>query len=129
MAASSGNVNIVKKFWSDLYKINGGSGGPYVTGWILKLFPYVGANGTERNRWLEKPIDLDCFKGLTSDKFPSGLSKAPFVWHYFNQEFNMSFVGGFLAVTQDPETLYLRPQLGWAVVDEDQKEYSVPHRF
>ena len=127
VAASSGNVN--KKFWSDLYKLNSASGGPYVSGWILKLFPYIGANGTERNRWLKKSVDLGCFGGLTSDTFPSGLSKAPFVWHYLDQEFNMSFVGGFMAVTQDPETLYLRPQLGWAVVDEDQKEYSMSHRF
>src|SRR6185437_8706750 len=33
--ASCGKVD--KFFWNDLFKINGGSGGPYINGWILHL--------------------------------------------------------------------------------------------
>ena len=33
--AASGRVD--RKFWSSIYKISGGSGGPYITGWICIL--------------------------------------------------------------------------------------------
>lgn len=46
---------------------------------------------------------------------PSGLSKAPFSWNYFDRSFDMEFLGGFVGVAQDQETLTLRPEIGWAV--------------
>jgi hypothetical protein len=46
---------------------------------------------------------------------PFGLSKAPFRWDYLDQSFNMEFLGGFVGVAQDQETLTLRPEIGWAV--------------
>jgi hypothetical protein len=130
VAASSGKIN--KKFWSSLYKINGASGGDYVSGWILKLFPYIGVNGDTRSRWLESSEGKkNPWAGVTTEQFPSGLSQAPFQWHYFAETYNMSFVGGFLATAQDPDTLAIRPQIGWAIVDKDQilKGPACPHRF
>jgi len=47
--------------------------------------------------------------------FPSGLARAPFVWKYFGQRFEMEFLGGFVGVGQDPATLTLRPEIGWAI--------------
>jgi hypothetical protein len=129
IAASSGKVN--KKFWSSLYKIAHASGGDRVTGWILKFFPYIGANGDTRSRWLESSEDMkdNPWAGVTTEQFPSGLSQAPFEWQYFAETYNMSFVGGFLATAQDPDTLAIRPQIGWVVVDKDSKELACPHRF
>ncbi len=46
---------------------------------------------------------------------PFGLSKAPFRWDYLKQSFDMEFLGGFVGVAQDQETLALRPEIGWAV--------------
>jgi hypothetical protein len=46
---------------------------------------------------------------------PSGLSKAPFRWNFLDRSFDMEFLGGFVGVAQDPETLTLRPEIGWAV--------------
>ena len=46
---------------------------------------------------------------------PSGLSKAPFRWNYLDRSFDMEFLGGFVGVAQDQETLTLRPEIGWAV--------------
>ena len=40
VAASRGEVN--RKFWKSIYKEKNESGGPYITGWILALFPYLG---------------------------------------------------------------------------------------
>ena len=108
VAASSGEVD--EAFWSSIYKLGGGSGGPFVSGWILKLFPYLSGNG--RN----------CFQVLTTDAFPSGLSLVPFTWFYVNLQFRMYFIGGFVGVKQDPESLAIRPEIGWAVVEQSKAE-------
>jgi uncharacterized protein DUF4419 len=47
--------------------------------------------------------------------FPNGLSKAPFRWNCLDRTFDMEFLGGFVGVAQDQETLALRPEIGWAV--------------
>lgn len=51
----------------------------------------------------------------TVPSFPGGLSQAPFRWDYRDQVFAMEFLGGFVGVSQDRETLALRPEIGWAV--------------
>ena len=43
------------------------------------------------------------------------MSKAPFLWHYLERSFDMEFLGGFVGVAQDQETLTLRLEIGWAV--------------
>jgi hypothetical protein len=53
--------------------------------------------------------------GPTIEQFPGGLSSAPFRWEYPDRTFDMDFLGGFVGVAQDPETLALRPEIGWAV--------------
>ncbi|XP_070532289.1 uncharacterized protein [Ptychodera flava] len=116
--ASRGTIN--REFWSGIYKIAGGSGGPYITGWIITLFPYLQNHGSfAQNEYLDHWSAGGIFYAVTTDCFPSGLSKAPFVWEYFAQKFDMQFIGGFMAVSQDNETLALRPELGWAVVEYD----------
>jgi hypothetical protein len=46
---------------------------------------------------------------------PSGLSKAPFRWEHLERSFDMELLGGFVGVSQDRETLAVRPEIGWAV--------------
>jgi hypothetical protein len=46
---------------------------------------------------------------------PFGMSKSLFCWQYFDKTFDMEFLGGFVGVAQDNETLALRPEIGWAV--------------
>jgi len=127
--AASGQPDLA--FWRSFYKLSGGSGGPYVTGWINTLFPYVetvvwAKNGSTRPRptpslirndfatkWAE---GLGRFHGGPNDGcFPTGLSKAPFIWDYLRTKIPMEFIGGFVGVSQDPETLAVRPAIGWAV--------------
>jgi hypothetical protein len=124
VAASAGDVD--REFWQSVYKLGGGSGGPYISGWINTLFPYIkrhpevlgthdgelrvnesayrweGASGDDKNR-------------PTSTQFPWGLSRAPFVWNYQLTDFPMEFVGGFVGVSQNPGTMAVRPAIGWAV--------------
>jgi hypothetical protein len=53
--------------------------------------------------------------GPTVADLPSGLSKAPFRWNYLGRFFDMELLGGFVGVAQNPETLAVRPEIGWVV--------------
>ena len=114
--AASGRVD--QKFWSSIYKISGGSGGPFISGWICTLFPYIGEDKS-RNPYLKSWCSSGRrMGGLTSDRFPPGLCSTPFIWHYLGTDYQMSFYSGFMAASQDPGTLALRPEIGWAVADQ-----------
>jgi Domain of unknown function (DUF4419) len=129
--ASQGDVD--PAFWRSLYKFNQQSGGPVITGWITAFFPYLKDYRTRRatmpseiltEDWRndlaemlypgEKPL-AGWASGPTIEQFPGGLSKAPFRWNYIDRTFNMEFLGGFVGVAQDQETLTLRPEIGWTV--------------
>jgi hypothetical protein len=131
VAAAEGQVN--HHFWRCIYKLDGGSGGPYTTGWIGAFFPYLKdyktGRATHKNsclaedkqmltEFLYPPAKVDPYRsghGLTTEEFPAGLARAPFCWQYLSSEFEMEFLGGFVGVAQDAETLRLRPEIGWAV--------------
>lgn len=136
VSASQGRVN--SSFWKCIYKVEGGSGGPFATGWITAFFPYLKdrATGmaTKPNRWLKEggkalqellspPEKSDLFgfpNAPTTDAFPAGIACAPFRWNYLGRFFEMEFLSGFVGVKQDAETLSLRPDIGWAVRDAAQ---------
>jgi hypothetical protein len=120
-------------FWRSLYKFREISGGSEVTGWINAFFPYfrVSTNRPQmrQNPWLAKgleamrghahperrPKDGGPSRGPGIDRFPSGLARAPLLWRYYGQEYDMRLFGGFIGVAQDSQTLCLRPEIGWAV--------------
>ena len=103
-----------------------------LTGWITAFFPYLKDHETGN---ASVPMcelfayrgDLDSMlypgekpkrgraTGPTIQLLPGGLSKAPFRWDYLDRSFDMEFLGGFVGVAQDQETLTLRPEIGWAV--------------
>jgi hypothetical protein len=134
VAASQGEVD--ERFWRSIYKLGGGSGGPYLSGWIIAFFPYLKDFETEiatrENCWiadgenwlhelLARSEESEAYQvdlgGPTTDAFPSGLAKAPFIWKYLDRSFEMELLGGFVGIRQDAETLCLRPEIGWAVRD------------
>jgi hypothetical protein len=120
VAASEGRVD--RAFWQSFYSMNSASGGPFITGWINVLFPYLTqldhreeARTTSSGylkRWQQAH---KAGAGPTSDQFPSGMSVAPFIWEYLGTKIPMEFLGGFIAVSQNPEALAVRPAIGWAV--------------
>lgn len=95
-----------RSFWLDMYKVDNMSGGPYIDGWISHLIPYV--NGGEKN---------PCLRGgsITESQMPTGISKVPFVWDNLGEQTQYEFLSGMVAVQQNPDTLALRPKIGWAV--------------
>ena len=115
--AASGKVDV--EFWNDMYKRNGASGGPYITGWIITLFPYL-SQGRRRNPYLEKWNEEMIFGGVKTSSFPRGVVYTPFKWVYLGEDIPMHFYAGFTSVSQDPHTLALRPEIGWAVANDAQ---------
>jgi hypothetical protein len=129
--AAAAEENIDRQFWNSIYKWHGpdGSGSAHVSGWILKFFPYLedtcvrwdrqfGCPSTEpplhRNPWLSAPSSR-CGPGR--DDFPGLPAKAPFKWIFLDATFEMDFIGGLIGVRQDPQSLCLRPEIGWAIRD------------
>jgi len=128
--SASGEID--QPFWQSIYKYESFSGGNAVTGWINAFFPYLKGKQPEllaRNRWLAEggarleallsaqhdPVAFGA-DGPGLDQFPSGLAVAPFLWDYRDQElFNMEFISGFVGVKQDPTTMTLCPEIGWAI--------------
>lgn len=110
VATSEGAID--KDFWRSFFKFNGQSGGPFIHGWVSRLFPYL-RQGEElvKNPYL---VEAAHANGPTSDQFPSGLSCAPVMWEYHGSRIPMHFLGGFFGISQ-AEDLTLQPDIGWAV--------------
>jgi hypothetical protein len=116
-----------REFWRGIFKENDSSGGPYLTGWLVKFFPYLQRDEYEpapsykrtgrklnvRNPYLEAGSDDDF--GVSAETLPSGLSRAPFVWDYLGQRYAYEFIAGLVGIEQDRLTMGLRPKIGWAV--------------
>ncbi len=133
--ASQGEINL--EHWSNIYKRHDAYGYDNVNGWIIDLIPYLenkrSGDCTYKNPLLARDPDAPLVTEvvrkdamaffdrpdnvISSNNIPSGVSQAPFKINYQDepQSESMEFLGGFLGVTQDPDSGALRPQLGWAV--------------
>ena len=128
--AAKGDVDV--SFWKSWYKEGGGSGGPFISGHINALFPYIGSDNRRNNCMGTytpkkvgfllndfgkniKPMDFE-FEGHgnTLSSFNQSISKVPFVWSYYDSNLPMEFVGGLVGVTQD-EKGAVKCAFGWAV--------------
>lgn len=116
--AAEGRPNI--DHWRRICKLREDYGPSDINGWIVYLFPYL-----EKKNDPVKYINVNMRSlvrkpfALPPDCFPKGLSEAPFVFKDVRKgkTYPMRMIGGFVGVTQDEETLALRPKLGWAVRD------------
>lgn len=126
VAASTGHAD--KEFWTSIFTLNPRECGlPPITGWINSLFPYIKCVGSASSgelmqnpfvgSWQSDLTDLDRGRlpGPAQSQFPWGLSRAPFTFTYLGPRRSMQFLGGFVGVSQDPETAAVRAAIGWAV--------------
>lgn len=115
--ASEGRIDTL--FWRGMYKKNNMSGGPYIHGWIVSLFPYiVSANDTlARNPLIRPQGTPPPMPGLTTDDFPPGVAVAPFTWQYLGESHSYDAIAGLLCIRQDTTTLALEPMIGWLVCE------------
>jgi hypothetical protein len=109
-------------FWKGIFKEEGGSGGFFISGWLVRLLPYLKQReGRQwrtglRNFLLGRPSGEEgTILGLTHEQLPSSVSQVPFVWDHLGTPFEYKFVAGVTAVSQDAETGAVRPRIGWAV--------------
>lgn len=141
IATASGNVNY--EFWKKIYHMRGGGAykpGPFVTGWILSFFPYYRTQGDMcvKNEYLNlwKQVtpanhtnDQDN-RGFLCSQFTEGVVSTPFkaVDVMKGIEYPMQFFAGFMAVSQDFDTKSIRPEIGWAVADEEKMNETIEIR-
>lgn len=123
---------INQKFWNEIYKVRGGSGGPYLNGWAIGLFPYLKFG--EKNYYVWEKTWRDAYNstsfgsGLTTSRFPIAINKVPFKWTYLNQEVDMIFLGGLLSVRYDLNDFSLTPVFGYAITEDKIQASSEPNQ-
>lgn len=121
VAASRGEID--QGFWESFYKLRDASGGSYLSGHILNLFPYLLTRGSldemVRNPALGNPLSSTSAvwppPGVKTSELPTALSVAPITWKYYERQISLEFVAGFIGASQNTRTLALRPEIGWAV--------------
>ncbi|MEO1527335.1 MAG: DUF4419 domain-containing protein, partial [Planctomycetota bacterium] len=110
--ARGGDIDL--DHWQNVCKLQDAYGGSQINGWVCKLFPYVRSfthgPATRRNPALDDPSS-----SLTTQIVPSGLSIVPFEFVRGETRKPKEVVGGLVGVTQDQQTLALRPLSGWAI--------------
>jgi len=94
-----------------------------VSGFVLTFFPYIkGWEGNiSRNPHIEWKKVSGHFAGVTPSHFLPSISKAPFTWHYLQDDFPMEFIGGFTVTTQN-EKMEIIPELSWIIVESGDKQ-------
>lgn len=107
-----------EQFWASIYKYGGGSGGPYVNGWLTAFFAHVntykGLKPRKEFGW--EKMAKSSFGGLTTDQFPSHISYVPAEWtHHGIPQPPIAVVAGVMGV--DHVDGSLAPALGFAVIE------------
>lgn len=69
----------------------------------LRRNPHMGVKLQERNG------------GIQMSDVPATMNSAPLMWNYLGQNCEMDLLAGFIGASQNPKTLALRPELGWAI--------------
>jgi hypothetical protein len=145
IAAAKGQPN--PTFWKAIYKQKNESGGPYTTGWLVRLLPYLkqqeyklARKGDDRSGYLT-PWTTDLknpllgrpliakpkpFEGITNPCLPSSASQVPFVWEYLRKEYDYHFLAGVLMIAQDKGNCSVRPRIGWAVREAPKAAVELP---
>jgi len=122
IAATAAGTDPDPEFWKSLYKFGGGSGGPYVNGWITTLFAHIpNGRGFERKRTYDwRKLAAASFGGFQTNQFPSHVSSVPATWTYApdgntERRIPMGFAAGIIGV--DHDDVFLAPRLGYAIYE------------
>lgn len=122
---NASNSNFNEDFWQDIYKEGGGSGGPYINGWLVKLIPYTWNWGAKKYS-VPNNKDKTFFGGITSDDLPSSVCQTDFKWVFYDNYFYpMKFVAGMIGIKQNHDNLELTPTIGWAIAQNGEKQNFV----
>lgn len=130
---SEGKPNPV--FWKSIFKDMHEYGATYISGWVLKFYPYLKkgeiSQETDSGYVLTPTYKVNPFlKGndyvysdLGIDDLPSGYTKTKVVWENFFktpvERKNLELNAGFLGLYQDPTTKEISTCITWAFSDDD----------
>lgn len=129
--ASEGNANA--KFWEDIFTVQtkriGCGTETYYKGWIFKFFPYLKSGKKDDGTSAYRKNDMLTSNNQTSENSPSldlsdlptGLAKAKVLLNNNGVKTMLYFNAGFAGIEQIEETLALRPNIQWFVVDTQLK--------
>jgi len=109
------NVPGNDKFWTSIFNYGGGSGGPYLSGWLVALFPYIGIKKHQNPHINWHQGRSNWMSGMHPGDLPNSASIVPMIWEYYSQRFEMELHGGLMGISFDVETQRIRPEFGWAV--------------
>lgn len=110
--AAAGNADT--RYFEDIYKQRSESGGEKINGWLLKLFPFC-KDWRDDSKLMVNPLLERRDASIRHDRLVSPVSKVPFIWEYLGTKLDYEFLGGVVAVEQDPATLALSPRCAWGV--------------
>lgn len=138
----SANHDVDVEFWRRIYKLRKAYGGEVINGWIAALFPYLkdGSGQPTRRATFPAPAADEAHDAgamfppgwLRANEFPGGLSRVPLRHDAADGTVErLELVGGLLGVSQDPDTLAVRPEAACAMrhaPDLDQALAKLPER-
>jgi hypothetical protein len=127
-----GKIN--KEFWKSIYKYKDEYSESYLSGWIVKLFPYlkkidsksvydqkIGSFKSEEKYVPNEFLDGNKYlkSKLTTDNFPSGMAQIDVLWNNFFKETSskIEVYAGFFAIKQYSDKS-LEPFISWAICDK-----------
>ncbi|NOQ76005.1 MAG: DUF4419 domain-containing protein [Crocinitomix sp.] len=137
IASYDGKVNL--PFWKDIYKNAVEYNGFYISGWIIKFFPYIKIKDSydyetdfvsdmgyragisyKANPYLNGTDYL--MSTLSTQHFPAGVSKIDLEWrdYFSNKTTEMLINGGFFGMEQF-EDKSLKPFIAWVVTEKNAK--------
>jgi len=129
--ASKGQID--RDFWKKIYKYRNEYSPAYVTGWIVKFFPYYLKHyqiSNSQEEYAYEKYEINPFyegdKYLTAEleykNFPKGLSSFEFKWTDLitNLNYEMKLQAGFIGLEQDSLTFSLKPVITWVVFDKNE---------
>lgn len=133
VSAASGTVN--ETFWRLIYNSSPPTtvqGSTAVGGWITYFFPYTSVEGRlvqnaqlqckQTPPWTKTTLkqleEMEDTAMLCLRSIPPGVSSVPFTWRHCTDDFSMRLHTGFMGVSQDPDSLALQPEIGWAITDD-----------
>jgi len=126
MVATYQDQEVDPLFWESIYKhydIRSSGAVPTIDGWITNFFPYINKKknpGITLNALYERAQKSEgdghrwSSPGIHNKKFPSGVSKTPFIWVYCGDRMPYQFCGGFIGAEIDSEG-FVRPVQFWGV--------------
>lgn len=131
VAAARGEID--RAFWQAIYKPRQVYEGTKITGWLLRLFPYlVDAMGKRRRNEMalvDAPTSeraaayAQCWthEGLPLDGFAAGMSEVEIWYSDSRQEPRpLTLTAGFVGVAQAADSLAVFPAFAWGVFDAPQ---------